>query len=189
MSEEALESIVEEIGLLADKAEASKWELAKAISEAYQEMPAYSRGLTSGLCSRLKRSTDSIYGLRDAFDLKNLLDASYSLLSVSHFTALAHLKDKYNLTEDDCIRWIDWAEQTDSSVRDMSIEVSTAHCADAKKAYLKLVNRVQKDVERLWADSETIGLPDSLRAACKAALGALRDWIAQLLEWGNGNST
>jgi hypothetical protein len=189
MSDEALQQIISEIGLLADKAEASKWSLAEAVSTAYMEFKPYSRGLTAGLCSRLRKSTDSIYGLRDAWNLKNLLNVSDSALSVSHFATLSRLKDKFNLTEEDCITWLGWAQEIGASVRDMSMEISTAHCADAKKSYLKLVNRVDKDIQRLWDDSETIGLPDSLRAACKAALGALRDWIAQLLEWGNGNST
>jgi len=186
MSDEALQQIISEIGLLSDKAEASKWQLAQAVSEAYSELPAYSRGLTAGLCSRLRKSTDSIYGLRDAWNLKNLLHVSDSL-SVSHYATLSHLKDKFNLTEEDCITWLGWAQEIGASVRDMSMEISTAHCADAKKSYLKLVNRVDKDIQRLWDDSETIGLPDNLRAACKAALGVLRDWITQLLAWGNGN--
>ena len=188
MSEEALQQIISEIGLLSDKAEASKWQLAQAVSEAYSELPAYSRGLTAGLCSRLRKSTDSIYGLRDAWNLKNLLHVSDSL-SVSHYATLSHLKDKFNLTEEDCITWLGWAQEIGASVRDMSMEISTAYEEDARKSFFKRIDKISKLVELAWTDCEVVQMPELLRALTKTSLQVLRDWIAQLLEWGNGNST
>ena len=189
MSDEALQEIVEEIGQLADKAEASKWSLAEAVSTAYMEFKPYSRGLTAGLCSRLRKSTDSIYGLRDAWNLKNLLNVSDSALSVSHFATLSRLKDKFNLTEEDCITWLGWAQEIGASVRDMSMEISTAYEEDARKSFFKRIDKISKLVELVWTECESIQMPELLRALTKTSLQVLRDWIAQLLEWGNGNST
>ena len=182
MSDEALQQIISEIGLLSDKAEASKWNLAKAVSEAYQELPAYSRGLTSGLCERLKRSTDSIYALRDAFDLKTSLRYE-SEIPVSHFATLSRLKDKFNLTDEDCITWLDWVQETGASVRDMSMEISTAYEEDARKSFFKRIDKISKLVELVWTECESIQMPELLRALTKTSLQVLREWVAKLEEW------
>ena len=182
MSEEALQQIVEQIGQLSDKAENDKWALAEAVEIAYAEFPAYHHGLTSGLCQRLRKSTDQVYNLRDASALKTkLLVVSY--LSVSHFATLSHLKDKYDLTDESCREWLEWAQDNEISVRELSIEISEKYCADAKKAYMKRVERVHKEIEKLWQDSEVIGIPNELRTLTKNALRTLIEWITALLEW------
>jgi hypothetical protein len=183
VNENGLQEVVESIGVLADRAESDKWALAEAIEVAYAEFPAYHHGLTSGLCQRLRKSSDQVYNLRYASALKSKL-LVVSVLSVSHFSTLSHLRDKYDLTDEDCKEWIGWAEENGISVREMSIEISTRHTQDAKKAYFRLVLRVQRDVERLWEGAEAIGMPEALWAATRAALKVLKDWIAALLEWG-----
>jgi hypothetical protein len=182
-NEDGLQEIVESIGVLADRAESDKWALAEAVATAYAEFPAYTRGLTAGLCSRLRKSTDLIYGLRDAFNLKSSLKVE-SDLSVSHFATLSHLRDKYNLTDEECKSWLEWSEENGISVRELSMEISEKYCADAKKAYMKRVERVHKEIEKLWQDSEVIGIPNELRALTKNALRTLIEWVTALLAWG-----
>jgi hypothetical protein len=181
--DEFLASVVEQIGRLADKAEENRWEVARAVSDAYQELPAYSRGLTAGLCTRMKRSSDQVYNLRYAWDFRSLLVVSETTLSVSHFASLYHLKEKYNLTDDECREWIEWAQENNIHVRELSEEISAKYCSDARKMFFKRVLRVQKDIQRLWEDMETIGFPDEIRAVTKAALKVLQDWVTALLDW------
>jgi hypothetical protein len=182
MTDEPLQAIVEEIGKLSDSAEASRWELADAIAAAYSELPLYQRGLTSGLCQRMKRSSDTVYGLRDASELRTRL-LYVSDIPTSHFTTLAHLQDRFNLTNEDCISWLDWVKDTGASVREMSQEITTKYTEDGKKAFFKRLERVQKDVQRLWEEAETIHLPENLRALTKAALRVLKNWVEKLQEW------
>jgi hypothetical protein len=185
MSDE-LQAIVDEIGALADLAEKDKWAVASAIAAAYSELPLYSRGLTSGLCLRLKKSEDMIYNLRDAENLRANLRYNSETLSVSHFSTLSHLQDKFNLTDSDCVRWLDWAKECSASVRELSCEVSTAHTIDQKKEYFRLVTRMSKLLDRLWEDAESVDMPENLRQLTKAALRVLMDWIDKLTEWKNG---
>jgi len=178
-----LQAVVESVGLLADKAEASRWELASAVAAAYEELPAYARGLTAGLCLRLRRSTDQVYNLRDAANLRERLRVE-SALSVSHFATLSHLADRYNLTDSDCKDWLVWAEETDTSVRKMSAEIGVKHTEDQRKAYMRRAVRVGKDVQILWVDAESLQMPEELRAKTRAVLPALREWIGELEKWG-----
>ena len=186
MSDEALSAIVEEIGVLADRAEASKWGLAEAVATAYAEFSAYHRGLTAGLCSRLRKSTDLIYSLRDAWELKNLLVNSdfASDLSVSHFVTLSHLRDRYDLSDDSCREWLEWAQDNEISVRELSTEINARYEEDARKSFFKRIDKISKLVELVWTECETIGMPDTLRVLTKNALRVLREWIAAVVEWG-----
>ena len=182
MNEDGLQPIIEQIGQLSDRAENDKWALAESIATAYAELGAYHAGLTAGLCERLRKSTDSIYNLRDSWELKSLLHVSDSL-SVSHYATLSHLKDKFNLTNEDCITWLDWAGETGASVRDMSMEISAAYEEDARKSFFKRIDKISKLVELVWTECETIGMPELLRALTKSSLQVLRDWVAKLEEW------
>jgi hypothetical protein len=184
MNEDGLQTIVEAIGVLADTAETSRWKVAQAISEAYSELPAYHHGLTSGLCVRLRKSTDAIYNLRDAFELKNILHVSESSLSVSHYATLSHLRDKYDLTDDDCKEWLELAQENALSVREMSGEISTAYDADPRQAWLKLVKRTARSFYTLFQDAEQIGLPENLYQILKTLSAMICDWEEKLGNWG-----
>ena len=181
--EEYLAKIVESIGGLGDRAESSKWALASAIAAAYTELPLYSRGLTSGLCLRLKKSEDMIYNLRNAENLREKLRYDSDSLHVSHFSTLYHLQDRFNLTDKDCIKWLDWCKETDASVRELSQEITTAYTADQRKEFFKKVDKLDKLLQRIWEEAESVSMPDNLRAVTKDALKVVREWIAQLLEW------
>lgn len=182
MSEnEGLQEIVEAIGALSDKAEADKWAVASAISAAYQELPLYSRGLTSGLCLRLKKSEDSIYNLRNAENLRAGLRYNTDSVTVSHFSTLYHLRDRFRLTDADCVKWLDWVKETGASVREMSMEVSIAHTQDARAAFLRRCGKVAKSLMVLYQDSESVGLPQPLRIVLKSAC----EGLGKVLEWGS----
>jgi hypothetical protein len=180
--ENELAPIIESIGRLNDCAEASRWQVCSAIASAFDELPAYSRGLTAGLCARMHKSTDQIYCLRDSERLRANLRYD-TVLSPSIFSTLFHLRDRYNLDDNACREWLDWVKETGASVRDMSQEITTKYTEDSNKAFIKRAMRVQKDVQRLWEDMELIGLPDSIRAVTRAALIVLKEWITALLEW------
>ena len=180
--ENELQEIVESIGRLGDIAEGDKWKLAEAVEIAYAEFPAYHHGLTSGLCQRLRKSTDQVYNLRDASALKSKL-LVVSELSVSHFASLSRLRDRYDLSDDSCREWLSWAEENEISVRELSMEISTRHTADQRKEFMRRVQKIGREIERLWTDSESVQLPDDLRILTKNALSVLKDWIEKLLEW------
>jgi hypothetical protein len=183
MSESDLQPVIEEIGKLADRAENDKWALAESIAVAYTEFKPYSHGLTSGLCIRLCKSTDAIYNLRDAFELKNLLHVSEPTVSVSHFATLSHLKDKYDLTEDDCREWLGLAQENALSVREMSSEISTAYDADPRQAWLKLAKRTARSFYTLFQDAEQIGLPENLYQILKTVNTVICDFEEKLATW------
>ena len=180
-----LKEIVEQIGLIADRAEVSRWELAQAIADAYTEMPAYSRGLTAGLCSRLAKSTDTIYGLRDGWLLRErILDVTeVPALSVSHFSTLAHLSERYKLTDDEIRESISWAEENSISVRGLAIEISGKHTPDSRADYFRRVQRLRKLLEVLWIEAESQRMGEELRTQTRAVLTGLREWVAAMQEW------
>ena len=171
-----LQSIVEEIGILADRAESDKWQVAEQIAVAFAEFPAYTRGLTLSLCERLRRSTDSIYGYRDAWELRSLLNVSDSL-TVSHYSTLAHLRTRYDLSVDECKDWAAWAEENNIHVRELNQEVTAKHTEDALKQFMRHVAKLGKLVERIWQDCESVGLSETKRAVVRAALGAVREMV------------
>jgi hypothetical protein len=177
-----LQSIVEEIGALADAMEKDRWKLCAAIAAAFEELPAYSRGLTIGLSARLKKSGDQIYSLRDSEILRSRLRYDTEI-PPSHFSTLSRLRDRFNLTDEICIEWLDWVKETGASVREMSCEITIKYTEDGKKAFFRRVIRVQKDVQRLLEEAEAIRLPEQLRALTKSALAVLREWIEKLVEW------
>jgi hypothetical protein len=178
-----LQEIVESIGVLADRAENDKWALAESIATAYGEFPAYHHGLTSGLCVRLCKSTDAIYNLRDSWELKNLLHVSEPSLSVSHFATLSHLRDKYSLSDYDCLEWLGFAQGNALSVREMSSEISTAYDADPRQAWLKLAKRTARSFYTLFQDAEQIGLPENLYQILKTVNTVICDWEEKLGSW------
>jgi hypothetical protein len=180
--EDGLQPIIESIGAIADKAEASKWDLARAIAEAYAEFQPYSRGLTSGLCLRLKRSTDSLYALRDAFELKSRLRYE-SEIPVSHFSTLSRLQDHFDLTDEDCVNWLDWVRETGASVREMSCEVSTAHEADQRKEWFKKVGRLVKLMTTIYQDAGALGMPEEYYKSVVDIGVAIDDWKAKIDKW------
>ena len=182
MNEDGLQEIVESIGVLADTAETSRWKVAQAISEAYSELPAYSHGLTSGLCLRLKRSTDSIYAIRDAYDLKSKLRYD-SEITVSHFSTLAHLQKRYELDDDTCRSWLDWVQETGASVRDMSSEISMSCESDQRQEWLKRAKRVSKMFFALFQDAEQVGLPENLYQILKTVNSVICDFEEKLDTW------
>jgi hypothetical protein len=183
MNESELQPIIEEIGKLADRAESDKWALAESIATAYGEFSAYHHGLTSGLCVRLCKSTDAIYNLRDSWELKNLLHVSEPSLSVSHYATLSHLRDRYDLTEEDCIEWLALAQENALSVRELSSEVSTACELDARKEWLKRAKRVSRMFFTLFQDAEQIGLPENLYQILKTVNTVICDWEEKLGNW------
>jgi hypothetical protein len=182
MSESELQTIVEEIGQLADTAETSRWKVAQAISEAYSELPAYSHGLTSGLCVRLKRSTDSIYAIRDAYDLKSKLRYD-SEITVSHFSTLAHLQKRYELDDDTCRSWLDWVQETDASVREMSSEISMSCEADQRQEWFRKIERLVKLMTTIYRDAAGLGMPEEYYKSVVDIGVAIDDWKAKIDKW------
>jgi oligoendopeptidase F len=178
-----LTPIIESIGILADRAEHDKWALAEAVATAYGEFPAYHHGLTSGLCVRLRKSTDAIYNLRDSWELRSLLHVSEPTLSVSHFATLAHLRGKYSLTDEDCRDWLTFAQESDLSVRELSSEVSMACEADARQEWLRRAKRAAKMFCTLFQGAEQIGLPELQFQALKTIQSMISDWMAALTAW------
>ena len=183
MSEEPLQAIVEEIGLLSDKAESDRWVLADAIATALAEFPSYSEGLVAGLGKRMKRSPDTIYDLQHASELRERLRYNPETITTSHFAALARLKKKYNLDDDKCREWLNWTKETGAHVREMREEIEIANTEDLKRSYFRRVDRLSKLLNRLWTDAESVAMPDDLRVLTKAMLKNLKDFLDNLMEW------
>ena len=174
--------VIETIGQANDASEVSRWNVCKLISDAYSEFGMYERGLTEGLCSRLKKSTDSIYGMRDAENLRAMLGVEPTL-SISHFTTLSRLRVKYHISDEELRDWIAFAEENDLPVRDLSEQVTHQHTEDLKELFLRRSSKVVKSVTRLYFDSEMCGVPEALRSELKKLHADIQAWIIRLGEW------
>jgi hypothetical protein len=177
-----LVDIIESIGVLNDRAETSRWEVAGRIAEAYAEFPAYQRGLTAGLVQRLCKQSDSIYGYKHAENLRQRLSIA-PVLSVSHFIALSELQERYALTDDLLREWIGRAVDDRLSVRGLRSEVALEHTLDVRAAWLRRARRVFKQVNSLFQDAEMVGLPESLYQITKTVQACVSDWTDKLGEW------
>lgn len=176
-------TIIESIGILSDRAETDKWILAGKIAEAYAEFAPYERGLTAGLCQRLRKSSDSIYGYRNAENLRERLQI-FPSLSVSHFIALHDLQDRYALSDELIKEWIGRAVDDKLSVRDLRCEVALEHVQDARAHWLRKVARVGKLMTTIMLDAEGVGVPDELWQATKTVQSCVSDWADKAGEWG-----
>jgi len=177
-----LQVIVEEIGRIADIAEFKRWDVADHIADAFHEFPAYERGLTSGLCQRLKRSSDSIYNMRNASNLRAHLKVS-TILSVSHFVALSDLQKKYMLTDETLIDWISRAVDDSLSVRDLRSEVAIEHELDVRAHWKRKVSRVAKQMTVILQDAESAGVPNELWQIAKVAHSCVSDFADKVSGW------
>jgi len=175
--------VVETIGQLADAAEASRWEVARCISMAFDEFPAYHKGLTLNLCARLKKSSDSIYGYKSAAVLQERLKAGDEL-SVSHFVALSDLQKRYMLTDETLKEWIERAQEDNLSVRDLRSEVAIEHSQDLRAHWLRKVVRLVRLMDRVLQDAESAGVPNELWQTAKVAHACVGDFADKVSGWG-----
>jgi hypothetical protein len=178
-----LQSIVEEIGLVNDSAEASKWQVAQKIADAFAEFPSYHPGLTQGLCHRLRKSSDTIYNMRNAENLRDSLKVD-PVLSVSHFVALHELKERYALTDDSIREWVSHALDCSMSCRELRQAVSEAHIMDAKSAWKRKVARVVKLMTTVMLEAEGAGVTEKIYQDTKTAVLVVQDWAVSVGEWG-----
>ena len=153
--------IVEEIGRIKDGVELNRWELAEKIHDAYSEFSQYERGLTSGLCQRLKYTPANLYNYRNAWDLKQ--ECSITGLSVSHFARLYGLAEKYLLSKDQVTEYLELAESESWSVAQLSKEVAQNHDEDTKEHYQKSIKRLISLIVNVLNDPEN-QMDDFLRA-------------------------
>jgi hypothetical protein len=177
-----LHEIIEEVGLLNDSAEASKWQVAQKIADAFAEFKPYERGLTAGLCVRLRKSSDTVYGYRNAENLRERL-GSGTALSVSHFVALSDLQKKYTLTDETLIDWISRSVDDSLSVRDLRSEIPIEHEQDARAHWKRKVSRVVKLMGRIMQDAESVGVPEDLYQQTKTAASVIQDLAASVEGW------
>lgn len=181
--DESLQAIISEIGALSDRADSVRWELCAAIKTAFDELPSYSRGLTTGLMARLHKSSDQIYQLRDAETMREILKIDNPVLSPSHLSTLFHLRERFGMDNEKCQAWEQWAVDCGASVMELRTEIETALNGDEKKEFFRRVLRLSRLVERLWIDAEGVNMPTALREVTKIVLGAVREWIEKLNAW------
>ena len=177
-----LNIIIEEIGRLSDTAEIRRWEVAGRIAEAYSELPAYHRGLTAGLCNRLRKSSDTIYGMRNAEELRSRLRVD-PVLSVSHFVTLHELVTRYDLSDESVRDWIEHAEECSLSVRELRQAVSDAHILDAKAHWKRKVARIGKLMTAIMLEAEGAGVSEKIYQSTKTVVLVVADWHKEVDGW------
>jgi hypothetical protein len=178
-----LEHIISEIGNLNDKAESSRWDVAEKIATAYAEFKPYERGLTMGLCNRLRKSADTVYGYKHAEELRSRLKVD-PVLSVSHFVALHELKERYALTDDSVREWVSHAEDCSMSCRELRQAVSEAHVIDARANWRRKVVRMNRLMTTIMVEAESAGVPNELWQATKTVQSCVSDWTVRVQGWG-----
>jgi len=154
--------IIEQIGQMKDKAESSRWELAEVIHSAYAEFPQYERGLTAGLCQRLKYTPANLYNYKNAWTIRSGYIGNANL-SVSHYSKLYDMIAKYNLTDHDVLQYIELAEDEAWSVLQMAREISDNHSEDTNEHYLKSIRRLILLIVNVLNDPEN-NMDEFLRA-------------------------
>ena len=177
-----LQAVVEEIGALNDLAETDKWQVAQKIADAFAEFKPYERGLTAGLCARLRKSSDTIYSYRNAENLRAQLQYIPGL-SVSHFVALSDLQKRYRLTDETLKEWIERAQEDNLSVRDLRSEVATEHSQDLRAHWLRKVVRLVRLMDRVLQDAESAGVPNELWQTAKVAHACVGDFADKVSGW------
>ena len=178
-----LQAVVEEIGALNDLAETDKWQVAQKIADAFAEFKPYERGLTTGLCQRLRKSSDTIYSYRNAENLRAQLQYIPGL-SVSHFVALSDLQKRYMLTDETLKEWIERAQEDNLSVRDLRSEVAIEHSQDLRAHWLRKVVRLVRLMDRVLQDAESAGVPNELWQIAKVAHSCVSDFADRVSGWG-----
>jgi len=178
-----LQAVVEEIGALNDLAETDKWQVAQKIADAFAEFKPYERGLTAGLCARLRKSSDTIYSYRNAENLRAQLQYIPGL-SVSHFVALSDLQKRYMLTDETLKEWIERAQEDNLSVRDLRSEVAIEHSQDLRAHWLRKVVRLVRLMDRVLQDAESAGVPNELWQTAKVAHACVGDFADKVSGWG-----
>jgi len=148
-----LAPVIEQIALIASKAEVDRWELAEAIYTAFEELPHHTQGLLQGLCTRLKYSPTNVYNYKKAWVLGSYLHHSISL-SVSHFAKMSDLAMLYNLGINGVIEYMTTAESEGWSVQKLAQEVSGNHEPDPDGKYRKKFSRFVKLMRSLWNDPQ-----------------------------------
>jgi len=177
-----LQAVVEEIGALNDLAETDKWQVAQKIADAFAEFKPYERGLTAGLCVRLRKSSDTIYSYRNAENLRARLQYIPGL-SVSHFVALSDLQKRYMLTDETLKDWIERAQEDNLSVRDLRSEVAIEHEQDLRAHWLRKVVRLVRLMDRVLQDAESAGVPETLYQQTKTAASVIQDLAVSVEKW------
>ncbi len=186
--ENLLESMVEEIGLLSDNVESSRWCLCERIELAFSELPAYTKGLTEALSIRLRKSSDSIYDMRDSWRLFERLKKHGCItetprLSSSHYSALYELAERYEIPTDEIWEWLVLAEEESMSTRALREEISTKFRESERKGILRAAHKIERLSRRIYEDSEALKMPEDLREATRTYLACQGDWLGVLMEW------
>jgi hypothetical protein len=167
-----LEEIVESIGALNDKANTDKWEVSKAIFDAFEELPHHTQGLTNGLCNRLKVSTTAIYNYRDAYQLKAWF--GYFPLSVSHYSRMHNLAEQLNLTPGDISQYFEIAVEEGWSVSKMVQEVTQNHMDSEQKEKITYC-RWLKTMRKIWQFGLFNAMPKDVREAYYKLMQSLEE--------------
>jgi len=167
-----LTPVIEAIGALSDSTESGRWEIAEAIHDAFAEFPAYTQGLLQGLCNRLKYTSTNIYNYKNAWEVRSEY-LGETKLSVSHFSKLHTLRNKYKLTEHDVLTYIDLAETGDWSALKLEQEVSGNHEPDPDEAYKRKFQRFVKLMRSIWNDPQFGNVDKDTRAVYYDLLGEL----------------
>ena len=183
-----LEDIVESIGKLSDSLEASRWDLCREIETAFSEFHSYSRGLVEGLSKRLRKSTDSIYDMRDAARLEDMLIKSGGVseiprLSSSHYSVMYGLQDRYEIPIAEVVEWLILAEKEHLHIRELREEVSTKYRDDNRKSLLRSVHKIERLSRRIWEDSESLGMPEDVRESLRTFMSVEGDCMDKIKGW------
>jgi hypothetical protein len=182
---ESLEYVIAEIGKLNDRADQDKWIVCEAIASAYAELHAYAPGLTAGLCQRLRRSSDAIYLMRDAYIERDRLRV-VSELPYSHFSTMYHLQDRYDLSDEEAREWIQLAEEGSWSIRDLRQEVEARCTQNLQKVYMLRAGKLHRQARMAYQDSEYAGVPDKLRLRLQRISALIEGWEGALRQAWNG---
>jgi hypothetical protein len=183
-----LEEIVESIGKLSDSAEASRWQVCESIELAYSELPAYTRGLTEALSHRLRKSSDSIYDMRDSFRMfERLRQAGYisdtPRLSSSHYSTMFELSERFEIPSDEVWEWLILAEEESLSTRDLREEISAKYREDSRKVAIRLIAKIGRLTQRFYEDLEMLGAPEDIREAAATYKSIGADFFDKVNAW------
>lgn len=185
-----IKQIVEEIGTTYDCAENNRWEVCRLIEAAYSEFPSYTRGLTESLKIRLKKSSDSIYSMRDAWRMREEISKFRGVsdigdlgLSSSHFSSMYCLRERYNLLIETCFNWLVLAAQECLSVRALCAEVSIQNRESERKSILRAVGKIERLSKRIYQEAEYTQMPEKLRRLTRTFIGRQTYWMGAVREW------
>ena len=173
-----LKTIVDAIGELKDSVDDKSWEICEAVSDAFEELGAYSRDLLPALKSRLNVSKTQLYNYQHAWDLRSEVGNDYDL-PFSHFAVLHTAKRVYELDNEQVKDLLAIVKEDGLSTEDLRVMCNNMFNEDYVGQTKRRFEKLAKTMRLCYEEMSVVDYPDILRPAFYSVLRNLEGWVRE----------